>query len=140
MFEGGKGVTEVARLLGCAQSSVSRWKLALERGGKEALNAKPHPGGKPRLTEHDKKRLVRILLQGPRAAGFATDLWTCSRVAQVILRTFGVSYHPDHVWRILHKLGWSCQKPEHRARERDEQAIAYWRGVKWPDIKKGSTV
>jgi transposase len=137
MLEGGKGVTEVARLLGCAQSSVSRWKMALEGGGKEGLCAKPHPGGKPRLSESQRQRLVQLLLRGAQAAGFATDLWTCPRVVEVIHRSFGVKYHPDHVWRLLHNLGWSCQKPERRARERDEPAIAHWRAVKWLDIKKG---
>ena len=126
MLKAGKGVTEVAGLVGCAQSSVSRWKKALEEGGEEALRAKPHPGRKPRLSTKQKERLVKILLKGPRAAGFETDLWTCSRVAKVIRKAFGVRYHPDHVWKILKSLGWSYQKPERRARERDEEAISRW--------------
>lgn len=136
MLVAGKGVTEVAGLVGCAQSSVSRWKMALEEGGEKALRAKPHPGRKPRLSAKEKERLVKILLKGPCAAGFETDLWTCSRVAQVIRKTFGVRYHRDHVWKILKSLGWSCQKPERRARERDEGAIASWRREVWPDLKK----
>jgi transposase len=57
-------------------------------------------------------------------------------VAAVIARTFGVTYHPAHVWRILRGEGWSCQKPERRARERDEAAIQRWRVERWPHIKK----
>lgn len=138
MLKAGKGVTETSRLVGCAQSSVSRWKKALEEGGEKALKAKPHPGPKPRLSAEQKERLVEVLLKGPRAAGFQTDLWTCSRVAQVIAETFGVSYHPVHVWKILRSLGWSCQKPERRARERDEIAVAQWRRKVWPNLKKSS--
>ena len=50
---------------------------------------------------------------------------------------FGISYHPDHLGRILHDLGFSPQKPQQRARERDEEAIARWRKQDWPRIKKG---
>jgi transposase len=81
--------------------------------------------------------MEKILLAGAHKAGFASDLWNCPRVAQMIAARFGVEYHPSHVWKILRKLGWSCQKPERRARERDEAAIEHWRKVAWPRIKKG---
>lgn len=57
-------------------------------------------------------------------------------MAEVIAKRFGVGYHPSQVWRILRAMGWSCQKPERRARERDEDAIHRWRRVEWPRIKK----
>jgi transposase len=132
----GKGVHEIARLLEVAPSSVSRWKQALEQGGPQALRAKPHPGPTPRLSRRQKTRLLTKLRQGPRKAGYATELWTCPRVAEVIHQLFGVRYHPAHVWRLLREWGWSPQKPEHRARERDEQAIARWRTRTWPRLKK----
>jgi transposase len=136
LLQQGKGVREVARLVDAAPSSVSRWKQALEEGGLEALKAKPHPGRSPRLSTEQKERLRTTLLAGPRAAGFATDLWTLARVTQVIERTFGVKYHPGHVWYILRDMGWSPQKPERRARERDEEAIKQWREEGWAQVKK----
>lgn len=136
LLEEGKGVREVARLVQASPSSVSRWKQALEEGGMEALRAKPHGGRRPRLTAQQKQRLEEILLDGPVAAGFATALWTLARVAQVIERQFGVKYHPGHVWYILRDMGWSCQKPERRAREREEAAIARWRAEEWGRVKK----
>jgi transposase len=136
LLQAGKGVREVARLVGASPSSVSRWKQALEEGGIEALRAKPHPGRPARLRPEQKKRLEQVLLAGAQAAGFATDLWTLERVAQVIKRLFGVKHHPGHVWYILRDMGWSCQKPEGRARERDEAAIKAWRKEDWPRIKK----
>jgi putative transposase len=57
-------------------------------------------------------------------------------VAEVIEMQFGVQYHPGHIWHLLRSMGWSCQKPERRARERDEEAIATWRREDWPRIKK----
>jgi len=131
----GKGVRETARLVGASSSSVVRWKQALQSGGEEALKAKPHPGRRPKLSQSQKEVLEQILLQGPQAAGFKSQLWTLERVAYVIYREFGVKYHPCHVWKILKSMGWSCQKPQRRARERDEQQIANWR-KRWPEVKK----
>jgi transposase len=100
------------------------------------LKSKPHPGGSSRLAVAQRKRLLRLLLEGPRRHGYRTELWTLARVAEVIARTFGVQYHPSAVWHILRALGWSCQKPDRRARERDEEAIRRWRREDWPRIKK----
>lgn len=136
LLQEGKDVRKVGRLVGAAPSSVSRWKQELDEGGLEALKAKPHPGRPARVSTEQKKQLEQVLLKGPLAAGFATDLWTLARVARVIEREFGVRYHPGHVWYILRDMGWSCQKPERRARERDEAAIEQWRTEDWPEVKK----
>lgn len=77
-----------------------------------------------------------MLLKGPQQAGYQTDLWTLQRVAALIDRHFGIQYHAGHVWKLLTALGWSCQKPERRAVERDEEAIARWTREEWPRIKK----
>lgn len=136
LLQEGKGVREVARLIGAAPSSACRWKQGLDEGGLQALKAKPHPGRPPRLSREQKKELEQVLLKGAQAADFGTDLWTLGRVAKVIEHEFGVKYHPGHVWYILRGMGWSSQKPERRARERDEAAIAQWRTEEWPRVKK----
>jgi transposase len=121
----GESPEDVARFLGCGRSSVYTWvKMAREDLGK--LAAKPHPGRTPRLGEADRKRLEDLLLQGAKAHGWRTDLWTAARVAELIERHFEVAFHPEHVRKLLkRKLGWSSQKPQRRARERDEAAIAH---------------
>ncbi len=137
MLEQGYRQSDVASAVGASLSSVKRWKRSMrEGGGLKALRSKRHPGKKPRLDDSQKRKLVEVLLAGPRAWGYATDLWTCRRVREVVARDFGVEYHVDHVWHLLRGLGWSCQKPEQRARERDEAAIRRWRKRDWPRIKK----
>ena len=137
LLRDGKSLAETAKLTGAHLSSVKRWKKALENGGEEALAAKPQPGRVPRLSDKQKLRLVEILCRGATAAGYATELWTLKRVAHVIEHHFDVKFHPGHVWKILRSLNWSPQRPERRARERDEQAIERWRREDWPRIKKG---
>ena len=123
-------------MLGVSPGSISKWKMLYDRHGLQALKAKPHPGPTPKLTGRQCDKLSGLLLQGPQKHGYANALWTLPRVAEVIRRHFGVKYDQSGVWHVLHRMGWSCRKPERRARERNEQAIAAWRKNDWPRIKK----
>ena len=136
MLKQGMRPAAVAKALKTSQASVSRWRAAMLEGGAKALAAKPVPGRPLKLGLTQRQRIGELLLKGPAHWGYETELWTLQRVADVIERTFEVRYHPSQAWRILLSLGWSCQKPDCRARERDEEAIARWRRVDWPRIKK----
>ena len=136
LLKSGQTLSAVARAVSAAPSSVLRWQGQYQQHGLKGLQAKPTPGRPPRLSQAQKKVLVQVLLDGPLAAGFKTDLWTLKRIAKIIKRLFEIKYHPSHVWKILIALGWSCQKPERRATQRDEQAIAHWKRYIWPQIKK----
>ncbi len=136
LLEEGLGVREVARQLKCSPSSVSRWQSEVKNRGPDGLLPKPVPGRPRLLNARQRSRLLKMLLKGAQAQGFSTNLWTLRRVADLIDRAFGVRYHPAHVWKVLRGEGWSCQKPERRARERDEDAIEAWRTERWPHIKK----
>ena len=132
----GHTLSAVARQFSASVSSVYRWWQTYQRDGARGLRPKPTPGRPSRLSAVQKEGLVTLLDHGPLRAGYRTDLWTLSRVAAVIRQHFGVRYHPAHVWKLLTGLGWSCQKPERRAVERDEAAIARWKRTAWPRIKK----
>lgn len=136
LLEQGMRPAQVARVVWTTRTSVTRWRHAWEAAGKRGLASKPHPGMPPRLTDRQRRKLVTVLKRGARKNGYATELWTLERVAEVIEKHFDVSYHPGHVWRVLRSLGWTSQKPERRARERNEEAIAAWRANEWPRIKK----
>jgi len=127
---------EAARRLGVARQVAYRWKQAWEKGGKAALASKGPAGPKPKLTAEQTQKVTAALLAGPVAQGYKTNLWTLPRVALLIKDLTGVSYHPGHVWRLLGASGFSCQRPERRAVERDEKAIRKWQRVEWPAIKK----
>ena len=139
MFAAHRPWADIAEACGVSLSAVGQWKRAWRASGEAGLAARLHPGPEPLLTPDDLWRLDHMLRAGAHRAGFDSDLWTCRRVTQLIQQRFGVTYHLSHVWKVLRKLGWSCQKPERRARERDEAAIEHWRKVRWPQIKKGAT-
>ena len=128
---------EVARRLGVVRQVAYRWKEAWEQGGNAALASKGPAGPKARLTAGQTQEITEALLAGPGALGYKTDLWTLPRVAALIKELTGVKYHPGHVWRLLGASGFSCQRLERRAVERDEKAIRRWKRVDWPALKKG---
>jgi transposase len=137
MVKNGMLVSEVAELVGVHAGSVSRWMQMSEQDEEKGLNSKKHPGGKPRLANTNWEKIAELLLQGPGHHGYHTELWTLQRVAVVIQKHFGIKYHPATVWRLLQKMGWSCQKPERIAREQNQEAVRIWRTETWPEIKKG---
>lgn len=136
LLQRGGTVTEVARRVGCSHSSVILWRDQVQRRGLAALQARPASGRPPKLSAKQVERLPRLLVRGAPAWGFTTDVWTTQRIATVIHREFGVQLHRAHVGRLLDRLGWSCQKPERRATERDEATIAHWNRYRWTVIKK----
>ena len=137
LIKQGLSLNAAARRLGCAASSVMRWMKAHHRHGDAGLKVRPTPGRPRRLTLLQEARLLRELLRGAAAHGYGTDLWTTQRIAEVIERKFSVRYHRDHVGRLLARNDWSPQKPERRARERDEAAIERWKRTRWPRVKRG---
>jgi transposase len=129
---------DIAAALGVSEGAVSQWlKRACEEGGVEALTRRPPPGAAPRLRREQQAQLPALLVPGAVAHGFRGDVWTAKRVAEVIWRRFGVRYHPDHVSRLLRRLGWSRQQPVERATQRNEVAIQQWYVERWPALKKG---
>lgn len=136
LLKQGLNQSEVGRRLKVSHQTVSRWQKLSAAGGSAALRKIGRAGRKPELTAEQIVRLGELLKQGPERLGYRTPLWTTARVADLIRREFQVSYHPGHVWKVLRRMKWSCQRPEGRARERNERAIAEWKQRRWPAIKK----
>jgi transposase len=128
--------TQIADALGVTEGAVSQWMKRAREQGVEGLRHKPPPGATPRLSEDERARLPELLAQGTEAHGFRGEVWTCERVAIVIRKEFGVSYHPAHVSRLLKALRQSLQKPQRRAEQRDEEAIEHWKEERWPSLKE----
>ena len=129
----------VADRLGVDRRSVRRWKRAHRRRGSLGLAARPASGRPPKLNPRQRRALVRSILDGPEAAGYRTALWTCRRIVQLVRDRFGVSYHPDHIGRLLRACGLTPQRPQRTAKERDDHRIRRWVQEEWPKVKKTSS-
>jgi transposase len=136
MLLAGKRPAEVAEAVAVARQTVYTWKALLDEGGIDALRAVPERGRPAQLDQAQLASVRAALLQGATEHGFGTELWTLKRVGVVIERMHGVRFSQAHVWRVLASLGFSSQKPEKRAIERDEDAVGNWKRSTWPALKK----
>ncbi len=137
LFEQAWQQKHIAQALGVTPGAVCQWLKKARKQGKAALRQRKGGGPKPKLRPEQREQLPALLEPGAEAFGFRGQAWTAPRVAQVIGKHFGVSYSSRHVSRLLGEIGLSRQKPERRAKERNEQAIEAWKTERWPALKKG---
>lgn len=131
----GKTPAEAAKAVGVARQTAYTWKARLDEGGIDALRAMAN--GRPAQLDAQQLEGLRLaLLRGALAHGFGTELWTLKRVRELVRRLYGVTFSEVHVWRLLGAMGFSSQKPERRAIERNEQAVVAWKRRTWPALKK----
>jgi transposase len=132
----GRTQSAVAVALGVHSVTVAKWMARHRAAGDGGLAAKPTPGRPRFLTPEQDRQVRRWLTQKPTAHGFPTDLWTARRVAELILRRFGVSFHPHYLRAWLTQRGYSPQRPTRRPRQRNDAAITHWVAHDWPRIQK----
>lgn len=133
----GNTPAQVAYFLGVHPASVRKWWKAYQQRGAAALAAKPHPGRKPKLTVARQRQVLRWLRKNPKSFGYATELWTARRIAELIQRKWGVEFHPRYLNAWLTDRAITPQKPRKQPRERDDNAIARWLRYRWPRIQNG---
>ena len=137
MLKAGTPYRTVAAMLSASVSSVVRWYHTYQKRGLRGLRPTLNAGRPYRLSKAQKEQLKRILLKGSRAAGYSSDRWTLKRVGAVIHKHFGIRYRSTHVWHVMSAgLGWSWQKPERQAIQRDTEAMARWKKTLGPRIQK----
>jgi transposase len=132
----GYSTREVADFLGVDPSTVRRWLAAYRDRGDGGLVVRPVSGRPSKLTPTQEKIALRWLTESPTHHGFETELWTAARLGQLIREEFGVGLNPRYLSTWVRDRGFTPQKPQRVARERDPKAIAAWLESDWPRIKK----
>jgi transposase len=133
----GYPVREVATFFGVTERSVNRWMDACRQSGDlDALKAKASPGRPRKLTNRQERTVLGWLTKSPTAFGFAGELWTSRRLAALIERRWGVCFNANYLVEWLTARRHSAQKPEPRAKERDDAVVACWLAEDWPRIQK----
>jgi transposase len=136
MVRGGRTQAAVAVALGVHSVTVAKWMAKHRAEGDAGLAAQPTPGRPRFLSPEQDQQVRRWLAQKPTAHGFPTDLWTARRVADLIHRRFGVSFHPHYLRAWLTQRGYSPQRPTRRPRQRNDEVIQHWVANDWPRIQK----
>jgi transposase len=121
IIKSGLTQAEAAKQTKVILRTVQRWWKLYRDHGDEGLQSTKATGRPRRLTEKDSEKLGKILLKGAVAAGFPNELWTSKRVLTVIKSKFGVEYHANHLPRLLRSLGFTPQRPQREAAEKDRE-------------------
>lgn len=133
---GGNTSGEIATLLDSPRSRVSEWLKNYEDYGYDGLLEGYRPGRPPTLTSEQKHALEDILDSGPVAYAFTSGVWTSPMVARVVHEEFGVDYHPGHVRKLMHQLGFTVQRPTRKLARADPQKQDRWHRHTYPNFKK----
>ena len=134
--QAGESPEVVARSMRINRRTIYGWLAQYRRGGWGALKAKPLLGRPPKLDARALQWIYNTITQkNPLQLKFAFALWTRAMVAKLIKDRFGVVVSANSVGRLLAQLGITCQKPLHRAQERDEALVKQWLRKDYPKIK-----
>lgn len=135
----GFGPTSISKTVGASRSTVYEWKNeATGRKTRSSSKSKTSrvPGRPPRLTPKQLRRLEKVLLRGAYAQGYPEDYWTLDRIVKVIWIEFRERFTRSGVWHVMRRMGWTSQKQQRRALQRDDKKIEEWIQRSWPRIKK----
>jgi transposase len=128
--------TKVAAFLGVDPRTVRDWWARHQADAEHGLDAKPHPGRPRKLTPDQENTVLSWFSRSATDFGFANELWTAGRVAQLIYKECGVRFHPHYLSAWLARRRITPQKPEKQARERDPAKIERWLANDWVGVKK----
>jgi transposase len=132
----GRTSGELAGILKAPRSKVSEWLSLYQRHGVDGLLEGYRSGRPASLTAEQRSHLGDILESGPVAYGLDTGIWTSPMLAWVIAEEFGITYHPGHVRKLLHQMGFSVQRPRRVLARADAAAQDRWHRRTYPNLKK----
>jgi len=133
----GESPETVIKTLGFARACIYNWLARYRAGGWQALRTGNRSGRPKKLTGPQIRWIYRTIRdKDPRQLKFSFALWTRSIIVALIKRQFGVKLSSTSVGRLLHQLGFSCQKPLYRAYQRDSELVKQWKEQVFPEIQK----
>lgn len=132
----GRTSGELAEFLQAPRSKVSEWLARYQAHGVEGLLEGQRSGRPAELTARQRQQLADILDSGPVAYGLDTGVWTSPMIAWVLEEEFGVQYHPGHVRRLLHEIGFSVQRPKRVLARANHAQQDRWHRRTYPNLKK----
>jgi transposase len=115
-IERGEDPATVAPVIGINIRTVYRWLKRFHRGGYEALRNHSRSGRARKFSEADLQCLAEVLGSStPQEYGFPFALWTRDLVRELLRRERQIKVSPATTSRVLHRLGFTLQRPLQRA-------------------------
>jgi len=112
---------KVAELLNVSDSTVREWLNRYNALGLDGLIPQIPKGPSCRLTDEQLAKVYQVLLESPREHGFNKSNWTMSVLKIWIKREFGVNYAAGSLYDLVHRIGYSLQRPKKQCKNADPE-------------------
>ena len=127
----------VVKALGMNPRTIYKWLEKYHHGGEDALKAKPVPGRPPKLSASQMRWISKTIRgKNPQQMCFEFAPWTVAMVRELIKERFDVKLSEVSVGRVLKTLGFSPQRPLHRAWQQNPQMVQDWLETEFPKIRE----
>lgn len=135
----GKKLKEISEITGYTRSYCSTLCKRIERGERdlESLARGGRPVGVKRALSVAEERKAQELICGkyPEQMHLPFALWTRAAVRELIRVRFGLPLSIRAVGLYLERWGYTPQKAQRRAYERDDAAVSLWLAREYPRIR-----
>jgi transposase len=105
-------------MTGYPRRTVQRWIARYNQAGIKGLIDNPRTGRPTKLSVDKQEQFCNQVDAGPsdaKATLYGKD------IQRILEKDFGVIYTLDGVYKLLHRLGYSCLKPRPRHEKADPQ-------------------
>ena len=131
----GESPKKVAEFLGVNPDTVYNWAAQYGEGGWENLKRKKASGRPPIIQGRHLKWIYKMVTKNPEQLSFPFALWTRRRIQEAIKQKYGIELSITTVGRLMGRLGLTCQRPVHKAYERNSSLVRRWLQEDYPRIK-----
>lgn len=121
----GQSMDAIAEQLQISRTAVNETLHRFQERGPSAKDDEKRSGRPRKLNQKQLKGLRKKLLSGPRKG--TNVLWTTRQILDLVRREYGPEYTTRHLRRLMHKLGFSLQKPRPRHYKTDIAKQAHFK-------------
>lgn len=101
----GKVAAKVSREVHRSRGWACMWLKRYDKEGIDGLKDIPKSGRRPELPKETEYEIREILREDNNG-------WTTKQIEELIIRESGIKYHPNHIYRIVKKLGLKQKVPK----------------------------
>jgi len=129
-------IASIAQRLGCGTDTVVRVRKLYRKGGAQALRPIKPPGRPGRATPQFVRQMKQVVQSNPMTLGYGFSTWSVARLAEHLAKTTGIRFSEDQLRRLLHREGFSVQRPKHTFKGKHDEAAYRKAGDELTRLKK----